>query len=139
MAGKFEELLKELSVQLDSEFSIDQNKGCLIAFDENIKVQLELDENQEYLIVFSIISAVPPGKFRENVLLSALKENDKFPYVAAFGYLEKENSLAMFNFLYLDSLNIDILTSYLAAFVDLAALYQNDLLHGQTSPILKPV
>lgn len=139
MVDKFEELLQALSVQLDAELHVDQKGACLIAFDENIKVHLELDKSLENLIIFCLVSAIPPGKFRENVLTDALKENNKFPYIAAFAYYEKENSLAMFNFFHFDSLKAEMLSSYLAAFVDLTALYQDALSRGQTSPILKPV
>lgn len=139
MVDKFAELLKELSVHLGTELHIDHNGSCLVVFDDKIKVQLELDKDLENLIVFSSLCTIPPGKFRENVLTDALKENDKFPFIATFSYLEKENSLAMFNFLYFAELHIESLISYLTTFVELATLYQDTLLHGQTSPILKPV
>jgi hypothetical protein len=139
MIDKFEELLKELSIQLEIQLHLDKNGACTIFFDEKIKVQLELDKNLENLIVFCSINSITPGKFRENVLLEALKENDKFPYIATFAFFERESSLAMFNFLNFSSLSAQMLSSYLTLFVDLAILYQDALSHGQTSPILKPV
>ncbi len=139
MINKFEELLKDLSIQLNTELHVDKHGACLINFDEKIKVQLELDKSSQNLIVFSPICQLPPGKFRENVFLDALKENNKFPYIATFSYFEKENSLAIFNFFHLNSLKSQMLASYLTIFVDLVKLYQDAILHGQTSPILKPV
>lgn len=139
MRDKFDELLKELSIQLDIELHLDHNGACLIDFDEKVKVQLELDKSLENLIVFSSLCQIPPGKFRENVLCDALKENDKFPYIATFSFFEKESSLVLFNFLSFANINAEILSSYLTTFVDLAYLYQDAISHGQTSPILKPV
>jgi hypothetical protein len=135
MIDKFEEILKELSIELTTPLHVDENNACLIVFDEKINVQLELDETLENLIIFSLIYSLPPGKYRENVLLEALKENDKFPYIAVFAYFEPENSLALFNILNLSNLNSKTLVSYLLAFRDLALIYQNSLIHGQTSPI----
>ncbi len=139
MLDKFEELLKELSIQLGTELHIDKNGACLIFFEEKVKVQLELDKNLENLIVFCAICTISPGKFRENVLSNALKENNTFPYIATFAYFERESSLCMFNYLYFANLNAQMLSSYLLTFVDLASLYQDAISHGQSSPILKPV
>jgi len=137
MLDKFEELLKELSTELDTKLHLDENRACMLSFDEKINVQLELDKDLENLLVFCCICTLPPGRFRENVFLEALKENDKFPYIATFAYFEKENSLAMYNFLYVANLNVEILSSYLKTFVDLAFLYYEAISRGQTSPILK--
>lgn len=138
MSDKFEEMLKGLSILLDTKFHIDKNRACSIIFDEKIILQLELDENLENLIVFSSVCPLAPGKFRENVFLEALKENNKFPYIAIFAYYEADNSLAMCNYLPFDTLNPEILSSYLSTFIDLAFLYQEAISRGQTSPILKP-
>lgn len=137
MINKFEEILKELSVQLQIELHIDHNGACLIDFDEKIKVQLELDQSEENLIVFCSIAPITPGKFKENVFIDALKENDKFPYIATFAYLEKENSLVMFEYLYFPDLKADILASYISTFSEIALLYHDALIHGQIAPALK--
>jgi len=137
MIDKFEEILKELSIELKTPLHVDENNACMIVFEDKINVQLELDETLENIIIFSLIYPLAPGKYRENVLLEALKENDKFPYIAVFGYYEPEDSLALFNILNLSNLTSQILTSYLLTFVDLALIYQDSLIHGQSSPILK--
>jgi hypothetical protein len=136
MIDKFESLLKLLSNKFNTDLKIDQNQSCLISFDDTVNVQFELDEALENLIIFSPIAQLPPGKFRENVLLNALKENDKFPYLAVFGYLEKTNSLAIYNLLNFSSLDNETLYSFINAFVELAFLYHDAVLQGNSSPLL---
>ncbi len=133
MKSKFQSLLLGLSevLKLDIDLHIDKNGACSILFDESIIVQLELDETSENLIVFSSIAEIPAGKYREKVLLAALKANNQFPYIAIFSYFEPEASLAMHNFLNFSTLTADILASYLTTFVDLAIKYKKAIESGQ--------
>ena len=134
MRSKFQELLLDLSekLDLDMDLLVDKNRACSILFDD-IEVQLELDQSSENLLVFTSIIEIPAGKYREKVLLDALKANDLFPYVAIFSYFEPDASLAMHNFLDFASLKTDVLTSYLTTFAELAKNYKQAIEHGQTS------
>ncbi|MFA6118608.1 MAG: CesT family type III secretion system chaperone [Parachlamydiales bacterium] len=136
MIDKYEELLNYLSNKLDIELRIDSNQSCSILFDDTISVQLELDESAENLIIFSSAVQLPAGKFRENILLNGLKENDKYPIIATFGYYEKANTLAIFNFLNLLSTDNEAIYNYLKTFVDLVFLYHDSVSKGQASPLL---
>lgn len=134
MRSKFQELLLDLSEKfdLDIDLHVDKNRACSILFDD-IVVQLELDQSSDNLIVFSSIAELPAGKYREKVLLDALKANSQFPYIAIFSYFEIETSLSMHNFLDFATFNADILASYLEAFVELAKKYKKAVERGQTS------
>ncbi|HEU64899.1 MAG: hypothetical protein KR126chlam4_01139 [Candidatus Anoxychlamydiales bacterium] len=134
MRSKFQELLLDLSekLELDLDLHVDKNRACSILF-EDVEVQLELDGSSENLIVFTSIAEIPAGKYREKVLLDALKANNEFPYIAIFAYFEIDASLSMHNFLDFATLNADILSSYLATFVELAQKYKKAVERGQTS------
>lgn len=134
MRSKFQELLIDLSekLDLDTDLLVDKNRACSILFD-NIEVQLELDQSSENLIIFSSIAEIPAGKYREKVLLDALKANNQFPYISIFSYFEPDASLSMHNFLDFTTLNADILESFLSTFVELAQKYKTALERGQTS------
>lgn len=133
MRSKFQELLFDLSekLDLDLDLHVDKNRACSILF-EDIEVQLELDESSENLIVFSSIAEILAGKYREKVLLDALKANNEFPYIAIFSYFEIDASLSMHNFLSFEHLNADILSSYLTTFVELAKKYKKAITSGQS-------
>jgi hypothetical protein len=135
MIDKFENLLQFLSTKLDAPLKLDSNQSCYILFDDSLGIQIELDDTLENLIIFSSITEIPPGKFRENVLLNSLKENNKYPFLVTFGYLEKTNSLAIFNFLKLSSLDNEQLLSYLQTFVELGFLYKDAISKGNLSTL----
>ncbi|NGX44251.1 MAG: hypothetical protein KR126chlam5_00766 [Candidatus Anoxychlamydiales bacterium] len=134
MKSKFQELLFDLSekLDLDLDLHVDKNRACSILFD-NVVVQLELDESSDNLIVFSSIAEIPAGKYREKVLLNSLKANNEFPFIATLSYFEPDASLSMHNFLDFEHLNADILSSYLAIFVELAQKYKKAIETGQSS------
>ena len=134
MKSKFQELLFDLSekLDLDLDLHVDKNRACSILFD-NVVVQLELDESSDNLIVFSSIAEIPAGKYREKVLLNALKANNEFPYIAILSYFEIDASLSMHNFLDFATLNADILSSYLTTFVEFARKYKKAIETGQNS------
>lgn len=137
MRSKFQNLLSDLSekIELDVDLLVDKNKACSILFEDNIQVQLELDSSSENLLIFCSITEIPPGKFRENVLLDALKANDEFPFIAILSYFEPDSSIALYNFLDFASLSADVLASYLSIFVELALKYKKAIERGQSSPV----
>ncbi|NGX28842.1 MAG: hypothetical protein K940chlam1_01030 [Candidatus Anoxychlamydiales bacterium] len=137
MQNKFQDLIESLADHLSQDLYVDKNGACVIVFDDVIKVQLELDQTSQNLIVFSSVCELPPGKFREKVLLDALKANDKFPYVAILSFFEPDSSLALHNFLDFRSLKVDVLASYLSTFVELCFLYKDAINSGQTSPVIR--
>ena len=71
----FEELLKALSEILSCPIHMDNKSSCLLVFEGNVPVQIELDKSQDYLIAGVLLGDVPAGKYRENLLLEALKDN----------------------------------------------------------------
>jgi len=133
MRDKFLILLNSLSEKLEIDLQLDTNGACSILYEDNLAVQLELDSTLENLIVFSSLFTLAPGKFREDVLLNALKANNTFPYVAIFSYFEPDNSLAFHNFLKFETLSVDILVSYLSTFVELASRYKKAIEQGNSS------
>lgn len=137
MQNKFQDLINDLAKILSQDLYVDKNKACVISYDDVLKVQLELDQSSQNLIVFSSITTLAPGKFRENVLLDALKANNEFPYVAIFSFFEPDSSLALHNFLDFPSLKADVLASYLSTFVEICFLYRSAINANQTSPIIR--
>ncbi|MBN2479901.1 MAG: CesT family type III secretion system chaperone [Parachlamydiales bacterium] len=137
MKTSFEELLTDIAIEFDTTLSIDENESCSILFDGIITVQLEINEEDKSLIIFSPICQIPPGTFRENVLLSALKENDKFPYIGIFGFSTKTTELTLHNKLKLRPLTKEMLISFLTLFVDSCINWKEAIDSGRSAPISK--
>ena len=131
MNDNFKQLLDKISEHFAIELEIDKNRACAIRFDDKITIQVELDETQENLLFFCSIAQIPAGTFRKNLLLQALKENDKYPYIAKLAYFEKENSLALYHFFNFSKFKMEAMLDFITIFADLAILYYNAIASGQ--------
>ena len=118
IADKFTVLLEDLSKSLSLNLKPDENNSCLIVIQDKIEVQLELDPTESYLIIGSILGELPPGKFREDTLLAALKSNAKpYPRLGTFAYSKKVNSLVLFEKLELEIFTVENILGMLTPFI----------------------
>ena len=69
----FYDLIKELGDLLGEEIEPENNQACNLRINQKVKVQIEVSNNEESLMLISLISELPPGKFRETVLKDILK------------------------------------------------------------------
>ncbi len=135
MIGQFPELLKELGRVFHLELHLDQVGACSILIPPQLVVQLQLDSGQEKLFLFTKIAEIPPGKFRENILMEGLKANavaDPLPGVLC--YLAATNHLALYQSYPLLILNGERLASFFSNFAQMADNWRKALLSGQSSP-----
>lgn len=135
---KFEELLKELGKILDMPLHVDSEHSCTILVNEKLRVQMELERNQERLIVASFIGLVPPGKFRENVFALALKINNPYPRIGTFGYSAYSNQLMLFEYLHPTKLNGEKLADFLSVFIPKAMEWRDALEVGNIARLTTP-
>ena len=71
----FHDLIAELGEYIGEDLKVDLNMACSLEINNLIKVQIELDSPGEKILLMSLITELPPGKFRENILKDALKAN----------------------------------------------------------------
>jgi len=135
MIGQFEELLKELGQVFHMELSVDRSGACSILIPPQIVIQLQLDSGQEKLFLFCKIAEIPPGKYRENILMESLKANalpDPVPGILCF--LAATNHLVLYQNYPLSILNGERLATFFSNFVQMASSWQKALLSGHSSP-----
>lgn len=134
LEDRFTLLLKELASLLKIKLSPDENHSCLLNIKDKLKVQLELDQNdQDILVIGSVLGELSPGKFREDILFSALKANAKpFPRIGDFAYSTKLNSLILFSRLNLDHFSAEHVLSVLTPFVHKAYAWKDALDRGES-------
>ena len=113
MKDKFALLLTDIGENLDLDLFVDQHQSCTILVDDRLEVQIELDDSENNLLILGYICKVPPGKFRENVLMQALKQNDKKDRLVDFAYSDTTNQLIFFKYLPLDLYTPNKITDYL--------------------------
>ncbi len=133
----FHDLVHELGELMDIELKVDLNQACRIEINQSIKVQLELDSPGETILLMTLITELPPGKFRENILKDGLKAN----FLAeekegVLSYVERENSLVLCHTLYTHSITANILFDHLLLFVDRAKKWHDAIEGGRTAPAL---
>jgi hypothetical protein len=129
--GIFDQILEDVSKELNVSLKEDGNHTCLIDFKEKIKLQIELDAPQENIIIGAIIGELVPGKFRENVLREALKENSSPPpRLGVFAFSPKKNALIFFNKISIQTVDIKNLVDLIRNIVDKAAMWKESIERG---------
>lgn len=134
MKETFANLLIELGNIFDCDLELDANQSCAILYDDRINIQLELNDYETDLIIGSSLFDIPPGRFREEVLKTALKANFIFPRVGTLGYSESFNQLALFELLPLDNLSGTDIADYLMKFVEEIDLWKKAIANGKAGP-----
>jgi hypothetical protein len=116
------DLLKELGKVLDlSSLVLDENNHCLILFDDKIVLNLELQETDGTLVIYSYISIVPfAGK--ELILEILLEANFfwKISHGATFAIDKQTQTLVLQQKFPLPLFQPEHFEDHLAVFVDVA-------------------
>ena len=117
---KFLLLLDDLGTLIGIPFHVNAKGLCQININNQLHVQISNESDKDRILVATFISDVPPGKFKENIFLEALKANQPFPRLGTFAYSEKNNQLAFFSHVYYRNLNGDTLADFLEKFIEKA-------------------
>ncbi|OGN64738.1 MAG: hypothetical protein A3E80_05960 [Chlamydiae bacterium RIFCSPHIGHO2_12_FULL_49_9] len=135
MTDRFQELLNELGPVFNLPLHLDKNNACAIQIDKHT-IQLQLDTSQENLFLFTKLTEIPPGKFRENVLQEALIANSSpDPRPGIFAYLAASNHLVLFQRYPLSILNGERLGHLFGAFLELGNAWRKAIESGRPKPL----
>ncbi len=136
MTDRFAELLQEFSDFLGFALHVDRNGSCLLQIHHKIHVQLQLDSSQTKLLMACLAIELPPGKFRENVLMDGLKANFlPDPRPAVCSYLAQNNHLVLYQSFPLDILNGERLAGFFGAFLGEVESWVQAIESGRSSPL----
>lgn len=91
----FETLISELGSVLGISLEAEQGRFCKLDIKGKIKIQIEYEEPSDSIRMACFVIALPPGKFREDVLSAALKANHIDPSSGTFAYAEGAQSLML--------------------------------------------
>lgn len=135
IADKFTLLLEDLSKHLSIKLAPDENNSCLINIHDKIEIQLQLEPTETYLIIGSILGELPPGKFREDTLISALTANARpYPRLGTFAYSKKVNSLILFEKIEVEIFDVENILGILTPFIKKAITWKDALDNGRSAP-----
>ncbi len=134
--NKFEELIEQLGSILQIPLHAENGVACKLNIKNVFHVQLEYNESKEEILLASFINPIPPGKFREETLLEALRANNEENSLGSFAYSDKNNSL--FLQLYLPiSISAEELNTNLKQFIDKGKIWKEALEKGKLELVSK--
>lgn len=122
----FGSLLQELGVLIKlPHLKPDEHESCLIRFEGDLLVQLEVHKSGASLLIGTDLGSVPVGAYRENLFCEALKSNGlPFPRYGMFAYSKQADHLILFDMLPLENLNGAKIAEFLAPFLEKAKLWK---------------
>ncbi len=129
----FEELLKELGPLIEVEgLEPDEHESCLLVYDDELQVQLECEQPAgDRLIIGSALGEVPPGRYREDLLVAALVANGRpYPRYGTLAFSDQNDNLILFEKLPEQGLNADFLAKFLTKFNKQARAWREALQGG---------
>lgn len=132
--NKFETLIQELGEVLGVTLQAEKGFLCKLLLKDTIHVQLESDEENDRIIIASLIAELPPGKFREDALMTALKINFLDTSLGSFAYTDKPPTLVLQMYLPI-STSAALLGALLQQFVEKAMTWKESIEQGTVTQL----
>lgn len=128
---RFANLLADLGALINVPLHPDPKRGCRLNIDNQLHIQITEDEPKDRLLIAAFVCDIPPGKFREKVLLETLKENNLYPRLGTFAYSERNNKLGLFSYVYYPGLTGDNFADFLGVFIEKIFTWKTGVETGQ--------
>ncbi len=135
MSFELDKLLEELGPKIGIENLHVEDNTCLIRINGNILINLEADREEGYLIVGSTISALPPGRYKEDIFEAALRANSLNNRVGIFAYSRQIDSLILYDRLWILTLSSGGFAEFLNAFSTKVKLWQDAISRNDIPPV----
>jgi len=133
---RFQTLIQELSSEMATPLTPANDSLVAITFKESLFTQIELTENQEHLLIACVIDKIPPGKYREQVLLAAMQDNAlSHPPIGTLAYSRKTDELLLFAYTPTVELNGAKLFEVALVLVDKALKWQEAIKQSLPLPV----
>ncbi len=127
MASTFEGVVQ----QLNNTFNLNLNAENLEAVNLSFKdqqIQFELDENQENVLAICFLGEVKEGRYREDVLVQALRSNGfPQPNLGTFAYSSKMDTLILFHTMPVESVTQESLMNAASILYEKMVLWKEAL------------
>lgn len=135
---RFSEILFDLGKEINVDLYPDPNRICQLNYDEEFTLQLQFDEPRSELIIASLVTEVPAGKYREKLFRATLIYNEAYPRLGTFGYSESNNMLIFFDKKKAADITGEQMFHYLEIFIAEVKLWKDAIEGGKPLPIAEP-
>lgn len=133
MKDRFAELLYDLGKVLGIALIPDSRNACKIAIRGQLSLQMQMERSDEELFVLVSLPELPPGRYRQEVLKEALKENLVAKGTLAF--LAPQNRLVLFQHFNLLNTTAETLAAALFSLHERALAWASAIQEGRTAPL----
>ena len=131
----FEDLLTELGPHFELEGLAPDALGCcLLVFPpEGLKIHLEVEEpNRDQLLIYCEVAHLAPGRYREDLLRSGLRENGKpYPNHGLVAYSSDREQLVLFDKVSEENVNVNDLVRHIRAFLKKGSVWKEAIEAGR--------
>jgi hypothetical protein len=134
--SQFEELIQKLGTILDISLQAEKETLCKMLFD-GVTVQIEHLSSTDEVLIISYLCEVPPGAFRIETLVKALRENGSPHAFGSFSFLDKHSSLVLELHLP-SSITAEALSDHFYQFIAKARDWKEAVLQGNLSLVSSP-
>lgn len=133
----FSALLAELSQILEiPNFEPGSTHSYLVKLKNGVKVQLEPDKSEQFLMIGAEIASIPAGRYRDNIFREALKANNIPPKEGIFAYSKKSDKLILFQTISLQDLTGAKIHDALTTFSEKVKLWQDAISRGDIPALM---
>ena len=136
---KFAQILYDLGQLIDEDLFPNEIGACRLNMNEKFSMQMQVDDSGKYLLIITAIAEISPGKYKENVLREALKENERMRgTMGDFGFSDKLGKLMHSTRLLLDEVTGSSLGDELELLVPYIESWYDAIKNGQAGPNPEP-
>lgn len=115
----------------------DEKNSCLIEFKNGLKLQLEPDSREEFLMIAVKFDHLSAGRYLENLFREALKANGMpLPRYGIFAYGKKSDCLILCDRLHTKDLTGQKVFDHLTPFLEKALVWKEAISRGDIPSII---
>ena len=135
VADVMEQLIEKLGEILGvEELHIDANNTCLMKLRSGVKIQVEVDPENRFVIIGTNLGNIGAGKYREDMLRQALIANGLgYPRNGILSYSRQASCIVMFERIPVKEATATEIADLIPAFDAKATVWQ-EALQGETIP-----
>ena len=136
MMDRLDQLFHDVGEEFDVPLKPDHYGAGKLRIGSDLFIQIEYNKSKDWITVLSFIGELPPGKFRENLLKTALQVNHQQPQDLRMGYSEKNNQLALFYNFPMETASKEILVKAITDVVGKVRAWREGIATGNLSGFL---
>lgn len=128
----FDALLDETGRSLKiADLHSDRNNTCLVKMPNGISFQIEMHQIKQEIVLGADLGPIPPGRYRENLFMEALRSNGLPNHVGVLAYSSRLDHLILFLTVNLKDLTGERIASEIEPFIEKAKLWKEALEKGE--------